>query len=94
MSFCALVFGILSSVRSPGMKRCPKCQQLFSDKDYGFCRFDGAELSLEPTALGDAPTILFSSTRIAERFPWLVHSGASKKVVGKLDPESADTRPC
>ena len=76
------------------MKRCPKCQQLFSDRDFKFCRFDGTQLFRESTQLGDAPTILFSSTRIAERFPWLVHSGPSPKMVAKSDPESADTRPC
>jgi len=54
------------------MKRCPTCRQLFSDSAFKFCRFDGTQLVSELVPLGDAPTILFSSTRISERFPWLV----------------------
>ena len=54
------------------MKRCPTCRQFFTDTPFRFCRADGAELVSEPMPLGDAPTILFSTTRISDRFPWLV----------------------
>lgn len=54
------------------MKRCPTCRQLFSDTAFRFCRSDGTPLVSELVPLGDAPTILFSTTRISDRFPWLV----------------------
>jgi hypothetical protein len=54
------------------MKRCPTCRQLFSDESFRFCRADGAELVDDPMPIGDAPTILFSTTGIRERFPWLI----------------------
>lgn len=54
------------------MKRCPTCRQLFPDTAFRFCRSDGTQLVSELVPLGDAPTILFSTTRVDERFPWLV----------------------
>jgi len=54
------------------MKRCPTCRQLFRDTAFRFCRSDGTPLVNELVPLGDAPTILFSATRLNERFPWLV----------------------
>ena len=54
------------------MKRCPTCRQLFADAGLNFCRLDGNRLIRDTAPMGDAPTILFSETRISERFPWLV----------------------
>ena len=54
------------------MKRCPTCRNLFSDTPFRFCRSDGAQLISESTPLGDAPTVLFSTTQLNERFPWLL----------------------
>lgn len=54
------------------MKRCPTCRRLYADTPFRFCRADGGELVDDPRPAGDAPTILFSETRISERFPWLL----------------------
>jgi hypothetical protein len=54
------------------MKRCPTCRHLFPDTGFTFCRIDGARLVHEQVPTGDDPTVLFSTTRLSDRFPWLL----------------------
>ncbi|HEU0253926.1 MAG TPA: hypothetical protein VFR12_12905 [Pyrinomonadaceae bacterium] len=49
------------------MKECPKCQQLFADRNLKFCRFDGSPLINEATPLHEAATILFSTGQLNNR---------------------------
>jgi hypothetical protein len=67
------------------MKRCPTCRQSFADTPFKFCRIDGAQLIDEPTLVGDAPTILFSTTGISERFPWLSRDIPAVRDTQQLD---------
>jgi hypothetical protein len=46
------------------MKECPKCRQLFADRNLRFCRFDGSSLIDETTPPPEAATILFSSEHL------------------------------
>jgi len=50
------------------MKQCPKCQQLFADGNLRFCRFDGSSLINEATPPQEAPTILFSTGHLNDRY--------------------------
>jgi hypothetical protein len=52
-----------------------------------FCRFDGTRLISETVPLGDDPTILFSATRISDRFPWLVADAPSASEEATLEIE-------
>jgi hypothetical protein len=77
-----------SGLKDIEMKRCPTCRQLFAAA-LKFCRSDGTQLVSELVPLGDAPTILFSTTRISDRFPWLV--GESHSTCEEQKSESKRT---
>jgi hypothetical protein len=49
------------------MKQCPKCRQLFADRDLRFCRFDGSPLISEAAPPDEAVTILFSTGQLKSR---------------------------
>ncbi|HKY45828.1 MAG TPA: hypothetical protein VJM50_22240 [Pyrinomonadaceae bacterium] len=50
------------------MKECPKCRQLFADRNLRFCRFDGSPLIDEViTPPHEAATILFSTGQLNNR---------------------------
>ena len=53
------------------MKQCVKCQQMFTNDDLRFCRFDGSPLVNEVAPPAEAATILFTTGQLTNLFPAL-----------------------
>jgi hypothetical protein len=51
------------------MKQCVKCQTLFADENYKFCRFDGSPLVKDTAAPDEAATILFNTGQLNNLLP-------------------------
>ena len=62
------------------MKQCVKCQQLFTDRNLRFCRFDGSPLVDEVVPAEEAPTVLFTSGQLHDLFEELRHKSGSGKL--------------